>query len=118
MVCLILAVACSAARVPRISEPPYFQNYQGVFPGSNAGGFHDVQGSGAAAPFLGDFRSHEGNLGSGHNSGNGFFPNQGFIGSRPDLANHLAPVPFGDVGGNQGNFKAPHYGRFNRDYDY
>ncbi|XP_076659592.1 uncharacterized protein LOC143362948 [Halictus rubicundus] len=113
LLCLVVAIACEAARVPRIIDQGYFQNYQGAFPNNDPSGYHNVPGNGAGAAFFGDYRNQEGQSGLESE----FFPNQASLGCRQDL-NHLAEVPFGYVGASQANFRAENYGRSSNDYNF
>ncbi|XP_033339165.2 uncharacterized protein LOC117227770 [Megalopta genalis] len=111
--CLMVVVACEAARLPRVTDQGYFQGYQGGFPNNDASAYQNVQGNGGAAAFFGDYRGQEGNLGLGSE----FFPHQAPIGGRQDL-NHLPGVPFGDVGANQVNFRAQNDGHPGHDFNF
>ncbi|XP_078033949.1 uncharacterized protein LOC144468391 [Augochlora pura] len=113
LLCLMVAIACEAARIPRVTDQGYFQNYQGGFPNNDPSSYHNPQGNGGAAPFFGDYRGPEGNLGLGSE----FFPNQAPVGGRQDI-NHLAGVPFGDIGANQPNFRAQNYGHLSHDFNF
>ncbi|XP_043590128.1 uncharacterized protein LOC122571027 isoform X2 [Bombus pyrosoma] len=110
--CLAILVVCEAARIPRVTEQPYFPNFQDIYPNRNyqteSVNNHDD------GPFFENYRAHEGNAGIG----NEFYDHRTPIGGRANFLHHLTRVPFEEF---RGRDAVPrHYDRFNHaiNYDY
>lgn len=81
--CLAIVVVCEAARIPRVTEQPYFPNFQDIYPNRNYQ--TESVNNQDDGPFFGNYRAHEGNAGIG----NEFYDHRTPIGGRANFVHHL-----------------------------
>ncbi|KAK9298998.1 hypothetical protein QLX08_007831 [Tetragonisca angustula] len=112
--CLLIVAVCGAARIPRVTEQPYFPLFRNIYANHNYQ--TDPVSNHVGEPFFENYRILDGNIGAG----NEFYDHRTSIDGRANFDDHLTGVPFEDFRGHNAGAVPQHYERFNHapNYDY
>lgn len=81
--CLLIVAVCETARIPRVTEQPYFPAFQNFYANHNYQ--TDSVNNHVGEPFFGSYRIQDGNIGAG----NEFYDHRTSIDGQVNFDDHL-----------------------------